>query len=47
MKPLFEKICDETGEYARVQLNNANRKKFKDDEQWFDGTHSIHREEKK
>jgi hypothetical protein len=30
MEPLFEKICDETSEYARVQLNNPNRKKLKD-----------------
>jgi hypothetical protein len=28
----FENICDETNEYARVQLNNPNRKKLKDDE---------------
>jgi hypothetical protein len=27
MEPLFEKNCDETNEYARVQLNNPNRKK--------------------
>jgi hypothetical protein len=46
MEPLFEKICDETSEYARVQLNNPNRKKFKDDEKWFDTTHSLHREDK-
>jgi hypothetical protein len=26
MEPLFEKNCDETNEYARVQLNNPNRK---------------------
>jgi hypothetical protein len=32
MEPLFEKICDETNEYARVQLNNPNREKLKDDE---------------
>jgi hypothetical protein len=32
MEPLFEKICDETNEYARVQLNNPNRKKLKDHE---------------
>jgi hypothetical protein len=32
MEPLFEKICDATSEYARVQLNNPNRKKLKDDE---------------
>jgi hypothetical protein len=25
MEPLFEEICDETSEYARVQLNNPNR----------------------
>jgi hypothetical protein len=47
MEPLFEKICDETNEYARVQLNNPNRKKLKDDEKWFDTTHSLHREENK
>jgi hypothetical protein len=38
MDPLFEKICDRTNEYARVQLNNPNRKKLKDDEKWFDTT---------
>jgi hypothetical protein len=38
---------DETSEYARVQLNNPNRKKLKDDEKWFDTTHSLHREEKR
>jgi hypothetical protein len=38
MEPLFEKICDETNEHARVQLNNPNRKKMKDDEKWFDTT---------
>jgi hypothetical protein len=38
MEPLFEKNCDETNEYARVQLNNLNRKKLKDDEKWFDTT---------
>jgi hypothetical protein len=47
MEPLFEKICDETSEYARVQLNNPNRKKLNDDEKWFDTTHSLHREGKK
>jgi hypothetical protein len=47
MAPLFEKICDETSEYARVQLNNPNRKKLKDDEKWFDTTQSLHREENK
>jgi hypothetical protein len=31
MEPLFGKICNETSEYARVQLNNPNRKKLKDD----------------
>jgi hypothetical protein len=46
MEPLFEKIFDETSEYARVQLNNPNRKKLKDDAKWFDTTHSLHREEK-
>jgi hypothetical protein len=30
MEPLFEKICDKTSKYARVQLNNPNRKKMKD-----------------
>jgi hypothetical protein len=44
---LFEKHCDETNEYARVQLNNPNRKKLKDDEKWFDTTHSLHRKENK
>jgi hypothetical protein len=29
-----------------VQLNNPNRKKLKDDEKWFDTTHSLHREGK-
>jgi hypothetical protein len=43
MEPLSGKICDETNEYARVQLNNPNRKKLKDDEKWFDTTHSFHR----
>jgi hypothetical protein len=38
MEPLSEKICDETNEYARVQLNNPNRKKMKDDKKWFDTT---------
>jgi hypothetical protein len=38
MELLFEKICDESNEYARVQLNNPNRKKMKDDEKWFDTT---------
>jgi hypothetical protein len=33
-------------EYTRVQLNNPNRKRLKDDEKWFDTTHSLHREEK-
>jgi hypothetical protein len=47
MEPLFGKICDETSEYARVQLNNPNRKKLKDNENWFDTTHSLHREERK
>jgi hypothetical protein len=47
IEPLFEKICDETSEYARVQLNNPNRKKLKDDEKWFDTTQSLHREGKK
>jgi hypothetical protein len=47
MEPFFGKICDETNEYARVQLNNPNRKKLKDDEKWFDTTHSLHREETK
>jgi hypothetical protein len=42
MEPLFEKICDETS-----KLNNPNRKKLKDDEKWFDTTHSLHREENK
>jgi hypothetical protein len=32
MEPLFEKICDETSEYARVQLNNPYRDKLNDDE---------------
>jgi hypothetical protein len=32
----FEKIFDETSEYARVQLNNPKRKKLKDDEKWFE-----------
>jgi hypothetical protein len=40
MEPFFGKICEETNEYARVQLNNPNRKKLKDDEKWFDTTHS-------
>jgi rubrerythrin len=43
MEPLFEKICDKTSEYARVQLNNPNRKKLEDDEKWFHTTHSLHR----
>jgi hypothetical protein len=47
MEPLFEKICDDTSEYTRVQLNNPNRKKLKDDEKWSDTTHSLHREENK
>jgi hypothetical protein len=47
MEPLFEKICDKTSEYARVLLNNLYRKKLKDDEKWFDTTHSIHRGEEK
>jgi hypothetical protein len=38
MDHLFEKICDETNLYARVHLNNPNRKKLKDDEKWFDTT---------
>jgi hypothetical protein len=45
MEPLSEKICDETNKYARVQLNNPDRKKLKDDEKRFDTTHSLHREE--
>jgi hypothetical protein len=28
-------------------LNNLYRKKLKDDEKWFDTTHSIHRGEEK
>jgi hypothetical protein len=32
LNSLFEEICDETNEYARVQLNNPNRKRLKDDE---------------
>jgi hypothetical protein len=47
MEPLFEKICDETSEYVRVQLNNPNKQKLKDDEKWSDTIHSLHREEKK
>jgi hypothetical protein len=47
VEPLFEKICDKTNECARVQLNNPNRKKLKDDEKWFDTTQSLHREENK
>jgi hypothetical protein len=47
MEPLFEKICHDTNEYARVQLNNPNIKKLNDDEKWFDTTQSLHREEKK
>jgi hypothetical protein len=46
MEPMFEKICDKTNEYARVQLNDPNRKKLKD-EKWFDTTYSLHREENK
>jgi hypothetical protein len=45
VEPLFEKNCDETSEYARVQLNNPNRRKLKEVEKRFDTTHSIHREE--
>jgi hypothetical protein len=47
MELLFEKICDDTNEYARVQLNNPNGKKLKDDGKWFDTTHSRHRKENK
>jgi hypothetical protein len=46
MESSFEKICDVISEYARVQLNNPNRKKLKDDEKWFDTTHSLHREKR-
>jgi hypothetical protein len=41
----LKKICDEANEYARVQLNNPNRKKLKDDGKRFDTTHPLHREE--
>jgi hypothetical protein len=46
MELLFEKNCEETNEYARVQLNNPNRKKLKHDEKWFDTTQSLHKEKK-
>jgi hypothetical protein len=47
MELCLEKFVTETNKYARVQLNNPNRKKLKYDEKWFDTTHSLHREENK
>jgi hypothetical protein len=38
MKPLFEKIPEQTNNYTTVQLNNANRKKLKCDDKWFEIT---------
>jgi hypothetical protein len=38
MDPLFVKICEEPNANATNQLNNADRKKLKDDDKWFETT---------
>jgi hypothetical protein len=38
MQPLFPTITKETNDYVTRQLNNENRKKCKDDENWVDVT---------
>jgi hypothetical protein len=38
MDLLFVKICKVPNAYATKQLNNADRKKLKDDDKWFETT---------
>jgi hypothetical protein len=35
---LFQKIADKINNYATLQLNNADRKKLKGDDKWFEIT---------